>query len=95
MIENTQADLKCTLLAAILPHVAFDGWTEAAFRAACDDSGIDPKLSRLTCARGALDLAVWFHKGGDQKMIAALQETDPELRAQLWDEYRRMKGQKD
>ena len=26
---------------------------------------------------------------------AALQETDPELRAQLWDEYRRMKGQKD
>ena len=26
---------------------------------------------------------------------AALQETDPELRTQLWDEYRRMKGQKD
>ena len=62
MIENIQTDLKSTLLAAILPHVAFDGWTEAAFRAACGDSGIDPKLARLTCARGALDLLVWFHE---------------------------------
>ena len=74
--ENTNTDLKSTLLAAILPHVAFDGWTEVAFRAACDDSEIDPKLARLTCARGALDLAVWFHKVGDQKMNATLQETD-------------------
>ena len=76
VMENTQIDLKSTLLEAILPHVAFDGWTEAAFRAACDDSGIDQKLALLACARGALDLAVWFHKVGDQKMIVALQETD-------------------
>ena len=76
VIENTQNDLKSTLLAAILPYVAFDGWTDGAFRAACGDSEIDPKLARLTCARGALDLAVWFHKVGDQKMIVALQETD-------------------
>ena len=75
-MENTQTDVKSTLLAAILPYVAFDGWTEAAFRAACDDSGIDQKLARLTCARGALDLAVWFHKVGDEKMIAALQVSD-------------------
>ena len=76
MTENTQSDLKSTLLEAILPHVAFDGWAEAAFSAACDDSGIDQKLARLTCARGALDLAVWFHETGDQKMIDALQKTD-------------------
>ena len=76
VIENTQNNLKSTLLTAILPYVAFDGWTDGAFRAACGDSEIDPKLARLTCARGALDLAVWFHKVGDQKMIVALQETD-------------------
>ena len=76
MTENIQSDLKSTLLAAILPHVAFDGWTPAAFRAACDDAGIDQKLARLTCARGALDLAVWFHVTGDQKMVDALKETN-------------------
>tara|TARA_B100001057_G_scaffold370773_1_gene374755 strand:- start:803 stop:1498 length:696 start_codon:yes stop_codon:yes gene_type:complete len=76
MTKNTHSDLKSDLLVAILPHVAFDGWTEAAFCAACDDSGIDQKLARLTCNQGALDLAGWFHVMGDQKMISALKERD-------------------
>ena len=76
MTENTQSDLKSTLLVAILPHVAFDGWTDTAFRAACDDSAIDQKLARMTCVRGALDLAASFHEMGDQKMIAVLRERD-------------------
>ena len=46
------------LLAAILPHVTFDGWSEAAFRAAASETGIAPELARAICPRGALDLAV-------------------------------------
>ncbi len=57
MTENTQSELKSTLLSAILPHVAFDGWSDPAFQAACDDSEIDINLARLSCPRGALAFA--------------------------------------
>ena len=76
MTENPQSELKSTLLSAILPHVAFDGWSDPAFQAACDDSEIDINLARLSCPRGALDLAVHFHERGDQKMTEALQGRD-------------------
>ena len=51
-------DARAALLAAITPHVPFDGWSEAAFRAAIADSGIDPGLARGVCPRGAVDLAL-------------------------------------
>lgn len=60
------------LLEAILPHVAFDGWTEPAFLAAQRDAEMAPALARAVCPRGAIDLAVAYHKRGDQEMIAAL-----------------------
>jgi ubiquinone biosynthesis protein COQ9 len=50
------------LLDAALPHVPFDGWSEATFRAAVADTGVDPALARAACPRGALDLAVAFHR---------------------------------
>ena len=64
------------LLDAILPHVAFDGWSEAAFRAAALDIAMDPALSRALCPRGAIDLAVAYHRRGDQSMIADLAAAD-------------------
>lgn len=63
---------KDTLLAAIEPHVPFDGWSDAAFRAAITDSGLDPALAQALCPRGALDLAVAYHQAGDAAMVAAL-----------------------
>jgi len=64
------------LLAAILPHVTFDGWSVAAFRAAAADAGMSPELARAVCPRGALDLAVAFHRQGDRAMEAALAAED-------------------
>lgn len=61
-----------TLLDAALPHVAFDGWSPATFDAAVADSGIDPAI----CPRGAVDLAVAYHKRGDAQMIAAMAAAD-------------------
>jgi ubiquinone biosynthesis protein COQ9 len=63
------ADLKEKLLDAALPHVAFDGWSEASFRAAVDDCGADPALARAACPRGAVDLAAAYHQRGDARMV--------------------------
>jgi len=65
-----------TLLDAILPHVAFDGWTEEAFRAAASDSDMSIEDARAACPRGAVDLAILFHKTGDDAMNAALGDSD-------------------
>ena len=65
-------DTKNRLLDAALMHVAFDGWTDATFDAAVADTGVDPVVARGVCPRGAVDLAVAYHKRGDQQMIEVL-----------------------
>ena len=77
MTDQTQ-DPATRLMAAMLTHVPFDGWTEPAFRAAMDDTGIDPVLARGLFPRGALDLAVAYHRQGDMAMLRALNEADLE-----------------
>lgn len=74
--DPANPDLRSRLLDAALPHVAFDGWSEETFRRACDDAGVSRDLGRLTCPRGAVDLAVAYHRRGDQRMIARLNEAD-------------------
>ncbi|KAA9005277.1 COQ9 family protein [Histidinibacterium aquaticum] len=61
-----------TLLDAILPHVAFDGWSEAAFRAAARDAEMELREARAVAPRGAVDLASDFHRRGDRQMAEAL-----------------------
>lgn len=65
-----------TLLDAILPHVAFDGWSEAAFLAAVTDSDMTLADARVACPRGAVDLAVLFHTKGDAGMVDAIAAAD-------------------
>ncbi len=69
-------DRRAQLLAAALPHVAFDGWGEATFRAAAADAGMAPDLARVLCPRGGADLAADYHRAGDRAMEAALAATD-------------------
>jgi len=64
------------LTIAALPHVAFDGWGPLAFDAATSDCGMDSAEAKQLCPRGALDLAVTFHRMGDAAMIDALTEAD-------------------
>ena len=72
-----QSDLD-KLLDAALPHVAFDGWSDATFRAAVDESGIEPALAATLAPRGAVDLALAFHRRGDRAMVAAAEGRGPE-----------------
>lgn len=72
----SETDPKQALLDAALPHVPFDGWSEATFRAAIADADITPSLARAICPRGALDLAVAQHRAGDNALAEKLAE-DP------------------
>ena len=71
-----KADPKDQLLDAALMHVPFDGWSPATFNAAIRDSGLDPALARAVCPRGAVDLAVAYHRRGDAKMLEGLAQAD-------------------
>lgn len=73
---QTPSQIKDRLLDAALPHVAFDGWAPDAFDAAIAETGIAPAVARAMCPRGAVDLAVAFHRRGDDTMVARLAATD-------------------
>jgi ubiquinone biosynthesis protein COQ9 len=75
MTENV-LDPRDRLLDAAIPHVPFDGWSDATFKAAVTESEVDPTVARATCPRGALDLAVAFHRRGDAQMVEALRAED-------------------
>lgn len=68
--------LIASLIVAALLHVPFDGWSDAAFRAAIADAGVDPALARALLPRGAVDLALAYHRRGDAAMVARLQSED-------------------
>jgi len=68
--------VKDQLLDAALVHVAFDGWSETTFKAAIADAEVDRALARSVCPRGAVDLAIAFHKRGDAEMVARIKASD-------------------
>lgn len=74
--RNGMDQTRDALLDAALIHVPFDGWSETTFRAAIAESGVDPALARAACPRGAVDLAVAYHRRGDDAMVRRLDETD-------------------
>lgn len=71
-------EIKQQLLDAALMHVPFDGWSEATFRAAAADAGIDPAMAQMVCPRRAVDLALAYHMRGDEAMLARLADADLE-----------------
>ena len=75
-MAKAKTDPKDRLLDAILMHVPFDGWSDAALRDAARDIGMELTEARALCPRGAMDLAVAYHRRGDQAMIAAMSKTD-------------------
>ncbi|WP_417719388.1 COQ9 family protein [Salipiger sp.] len=69
-------DVSGRLLDAALNHVAFDGWSETTFREAVAEAAVDPVVARGLYPRGAVDLAIAFHKRGDAAMVRKVAETD-------------------
>ncbi|CRL12882.1 MAG: COQ9 family protein [Phaeobacter italicus] len=69
-------DVVNQLLDAALMHVPFDGWSDATFAAAVSDAGVDRIVADAICPRGAVDLAVAYHKRGDALMLEQLAAED-------------------
>ncbi|NOR64002.1 MAG: COQ9 family protein [Rhodobacteraceae bacterium] len=67
---------KRAVIDAALPHVMFDGWSDATLDAAIADSGVDAGLAKLAFPRGPLDLALGYHYQGDADMRAAMEALD-------------------
>jgi ubiquinone biosynthesis protein COQ9 len=68
--------IRAQVLDAALPDVPFDGWSESLFRRAVAEAKVDPGHARLAFPRGALDLAVAFHRRGDMQMLERLDTAD-------------------
>lgn len=67
---------KSEILQAAKMHVPFDGWSDKTFRAAIQDSGVDASVARTIFPRGAVDLAIAFHKAGDEEMLQKIAQSD-------------------
>lgn len=78
--EKTETDhianTRAALVMAALPHVDFDGWSEVTMKAAIADAGVDAGLAYQACPRGAVDLALAFHRMADAQMLEALRVAD-------------------
>jgi ubiquinone biosynthesis protein COQ9 len=53
------SELAPQLVAAMLPHVAFDGWSETALAAAARDIGMDADIAALALPDAAAMLSAW------------------------------------
>lgn len=70
------AEARSRILAAALPHVPFDGWSDACLKVAAQDAGVDPHVAKLAFPRGGVDMAIAHHRAGDAEMAARLKEMD-------------------
>ena len=78
--EITSDQAAERILQAALPHVTFDGWSEATLRAAIADSRMPEALARAIYPRGGIDLALAYHRQGDRTMADILAQNPPEGR---------------
>lgn len=69
-------DPSDAILDAACQHVQFDGWSEASFEAAVADADVPLAEARVLFPRGAVDLAIAFHRRGDKALAEALAAAD-------------------
>lgn len=67
-------------IAALLPHVSFDGWTRSALRRGLADVGVPPEDASLLFPGGAADMIEAFCDWGDRRMEEGAAALDPALR---------------
>jgi ubiquinone biosynthesis protein COQ9 len=65
-------DDRARLLEAALDHVAFDGWSETALRAAAADTGIPIERALNAFPGGATELIAFHSETADRRMLEAL-----------------------
>ena len=61
------------IIHATLPHVPFDGWSDAAIASGAADAGFDQQMVSALFPRGAIDAIVMYSRLADTEMVAAFQ----------------------
>ncbi len=69
-------EVRDEVVDAALDNVPFDGWSESTLQAAILQAKVDAGLARLAFPRGAIDLALGFHRKADRALGAELAATD-------------------
>jgi ubiquinone biosynthesis protein COQ9 len=69
--DLTLDELAPRLVAALLPHVPFDGWSTRALDAAAADLGIDRDVARLAFPGGAPEMIAAYISQADADLLAA------------------------
>ena len=75
-MDNNLTSQKNNLLLAVLPHVAFSGWSPMSIDKGCADIGIDPQQAHILFPSGVKEMILWYSAYADREMVVALQ---PEL----------------
>jgi ubiquinone biosynthesis protein COQ9 len=78
--------LRDRLIEAVVPHVAFDGWSPRALAAAAADLSLDAAEAGRAFPDGALALIAYHAAWADRRMLAVLEGTplpDSSLRARV------------
>ncbi len=74
--DMTPLELRLPILEAILPHVAFDGWTEAAMKLAAEDLNISREMAELAFPRGIIEVLELHLSEADNQLAVKLEELD-------------------
>lgn len=73
------------LLEAALPHIAFDGWTRAAFEAGAEDAGLDPIEIGIAFRKLPDDALDHFADWADRAMLADIRADESFAQARVRD----------
>ena len=66
------------LIAAMLPDVPFDGWSQHALRVAAERIGVPVAEARALFPRGAIDIVAAFSRWADRQMLDRVEAAPPE-----------------
>ena len=64
--------LRRRLLAGLLRHAPFDGWSEKALQAAARDEGVTPEMAAIAFPGGLLEVAEFYSRDADRQMVEAV-----------------------
>lgn len=68
--------LRDKILLAMLPHAAFDGWTDKALNAGVADTGLETHMAARAFPGGIADLVDHLSDWADRGMLAQLEKRD-------------------
>ena len=74
--KMSRDEKKDAIVLAAAPHVAFDGWGEAALAAGAEDAGYDANTAKRLFPEGAVDAIAHFATISDREMIKAMEAAD-------------------